>query len=142
MVQLQQRHLVRPTGVSPPDRNRPSPPGGRVGALALLAAAELSHGAVFLVPDPTWACAAALLLTVAVPGALLAMLVVPTDGTEPAEWLVTALGLGVAMLVASGLVLAYLPLRLGPTALLAWFDGLALLLAAAILRVRRDWRLP
>ncbi|MBA2451162.1 MAG: hypothetical protein H0V51_24375, partial [Chloroflexi bacterium] len=113
-----------------------------MGALALLAAGALSHGAVFLVPDPTWACAAALLLTVAVPGALLAMLVVPTEGTEPSEWLLTALGLGLTTLVAGGLILAYLPVRLGPTALLAWFDGLTVLLAAGILRFRQDWRLP
>nr|MBA2449747.1 glycosyltransferase family 39 protein [Chloroflexota bacterium] len=92
-------------------------------------------------PDPVWACGAALLLTVVTPGGLLAMLLVPMDDTDPVEWTVAALGLGVAVLVVNGLILSYLPLRLGATILLLWFDGLALALAALVWRIRPGWRI-
>lgn len=111
-------------------------------ALALLGTAALANAAVLLIPDPAWACVAALLLTVGVPGGLLAVLLVPTDDTDPVEWTVAALGLGVVALTVNGLILSYLPLTLVSMSLLVWFDGLALGLAALVLQAHTDWRLP
>ncbi len=101
--------------------------------VASLGAAALANVGVLAIPNLAWAAAAALVLVALVPGGLLAKLIAPADAAAPAETVLIGIGLGGAALSVSGLLLNYLPVQLGRGLLLAWFDGLALVLVALVL---------
>lgn len=116
--------------------------GGIALVLGLLNVGALAGAAAVTIPDPLWAVAAGLVHAALVPGMLLAVLLLPTDETDLAEWLTLACALGMAALVLSGLTLALLPLRLGPLTVVGWTATLSLALSAAAFRRGLRWTAP
>jgi hypothetical protein len=118
---------------------------GYVGVLATIALLNLSAISAIVavsVPDPGVASAAGLIHTAVIPGALLALAIVPTSDVDPVEWLVIAFGLGLVVLILGGLVLALLPVRVGPIAVVGWTALLSLLLSALAFARGLSWRPP
>ncbi len=122
---------LQPSRADPPIRRAFRRSGPLV--VASLGAAALANVGVLAIPNLAWAAAAALVLVALVPGGLLAKLIAPADAAAPAETVLIGIGLGGAALSVSGLLLNYLPVQLGRGLLLAWFDGLALVLVALVL---------
>jgi len=115
---------------------------GVLTVVGLLNAGALSAAMATALPDPYWASAAGLIATVVVPGALLAMVLVPTADLEPFEWAILVAALGVASAILSGLLLAALPLPLGPLVVIACIAALALSLGALAFKASPDWQPP
>ena len=130
-----------PRSSPPPDAVASPRPQGRVAASGVPILAGIAGGLAVSVTDPAWAVVAALILTVVAPGALVAILLVPSDDADWAEWSLLATGLGVAVLVLGGLLLALLSLPLSPGLVFGWFGGIALALSALVWRRRAGWRL-
>ena len=116
--------------------------GGIVTIIGLLNAGALAAAAAVAVPDPFWASATGLVATVLVPGVLLALLLVPADDLEPFEWAALAAGLGAVALILGGLLLAYLPVGLGPAVVVGWSATLGLALSALAFRRSLTWEGP
>ena len=121
---------------------RPTRYGGILAVIGLLNVGALAGAAAVAIPDPFWASAAGLVATAVVPGALLAMLLVPTDGLEPFEWAGLAAGLGAVALILGGLLLAYLPVQLDPAAVIGWSATLGLGLSALSFGRSLAWEAP
>jgi hypothetical protein len=123
---------------------RPSAPGyfGILTVIALLNLSAISAIAAAALPDPAWKMAAALIHIAIVPGALLAIFLVPTDELDLAEWLTLTFGLGVLLLVVGGLALALVPGPVGPIQLVAWISVLSLGLATFAFKRSNSWRPP
>lgn len=110
--------------------------------LGLLNVGALAGAAAVVIPDPLWATLAGIVHAALVPGALLAILLVPSDEVDLAEWLILAAGLGILALLLSGLVLALLPVRLTTVTVVGWSATLSLGLSAAAFRRSLRWSLP
>jgi hypothetical protein len=116
--------------------------GGILLVLGLLNAGALAGIGAVALPDPLWAFAAGLVATTAVPGALLALLLVPAESVEPGEWAALAAGLGAAALILGGLLLAALGTGIGPVAVIFWTATLGLVLSGLAFRRALAWSPP
>ena len=128
-----------------PPSTRPVRPfryGGILTVIGLLNAGAVAGAAAVAIPGPFWASAAGLIATAVVPGALLAIMLVLTDDLEPFEWAALVAGLGAVALMLGGLVLAYLPVQLGPVAVIAWSATLGLILSALAFKRSLTWEPP
>jgi hypothetical protein len=115
---------------------------GMLIVIALLNLGAMAAIASVSIPDPLWATAAALIFLAAVPGLLLAIVVLPDTEIDLMEWLVFAAGLGIMLLILGGLALALQGLRISPAAVAFQTSVLTLGLGALAFKRSMSWRLP
>ena len=121
------------------------PASSYVGLALIVALMNLSAVAVLVAvaaPNPIVAIVAALIHTGLIPGLLLAFATVPPDEVDAVEWLLLAVGLGTLVLVVGGVVLALLPTRFTPIAVVGWTCLLTLVLSVFAFRRGVSWRVP
>ncbi|HET6195449.1 MAG TPA: glycosyltransferase family 39 protein, partial [Acetobacteraceae bacterium] len=110
--------------------------------IALLNLGALAALGSVAMPDPLWAVVAALIHTAIVPGMLLAIIVLPHEEVDLAEWLVLTAGLALLVLILGGLVLALQGARISPGAVALQTSTLTLVLGAVAFKRSQDWRIP
>jgi 4-amino-4-deoxy-L-arabinose transferase-like glycosyltransferase len=115
---------------------------GMLTVIALLNVGALAALGSVSIPDPLWAVVAGLIHTAVVPGVLLAIIVLPHDEVDLAEWLVLAAGLALLLLILGGLLLALQGARISPGAVAFQTSTLTLVLGALAFKRGQDWRMP
>ena len=94
------------------------------------------------IANPSWAAVFGLVHVAVVPGLLLAIVLLPHDEVDLAEWIVLAAGLSILVLVLGGLLLALFASRVGPQLVVLWTSAVTLALGVAAFKRSLSWRIP